>query len=42
MYTSNLIDKVTKKNPAEMNRNDSKAPLQFPAIACIRHVMLLF
>ena len=36
MFTDNTIHKINKNNPAEMDRNGSKAyrvPIQFPVIA---------
>ena len=44
MYTDNTIHKINKNNPAEMDRNRSKAyrvPVQFPVIACTRYLVLL-
>ena len=44
MFTDNTIHKINKNNPAEMYRNGSKAyrVLQFPVIACLRYLILLF
>ena len=45
MFTDNTIHKMNKNNPAEMDRNGSKAyriPIQFPVIACKRYLLLLF
>ena len=45
MFTDNTIHKINKNNPAEMDRNASKAyrvPLQFPVIACKWCLILLF
>ena len=45
MFTDNTIHKINKNNPAEMDRNGSKAyrvPIQFPVIACTSYLILLF
>ena len=45
MFTDNTIHKINKDNPAEMDRNGSKAyrvPIQFPVIACTSYLILLF